>query len=249
MNESIAFGVDDLTLMWRVLGAWVRISDRTDPGGALGTYIREFRAVQYKPLLMAVPKHALPMRLHDNFGWIVGSPLPREGLSVIPVATVSVGPLVGDRVSECAIRVALLRDRADLTVEAEGWRFESGEQPVDGQLTPPAHPYCHVQAITGWDRDPSCLLHPTHEEGAECDGLDPTDVQGVDGERKRAASATLVRHPAFPLSASTLTGMALNVVAALYGVSAVLDLLQVEAVLQRVDGEVRRDLERLVASI
>ncbi|MEZ5218551.1 MAG: hypothetical protein R2715_18655 [Ilumatobacteraceae bacterium] len=121
----------DLKAMWRVLAGWLRAKQaKGSVGPVLAQRLREFTPVDAQVLEHTVSRATPPLRLH-SYGWVVGDPLPRYGRPVVPVTTVVVEKLINGRVSELKMRVALLREREDGSVHAEGWRFESAEHVVD----------------------------------------------------------------------------------------------------------------------
>lgn len=251
MTTPEPFDSADLRLMWRVLSLWV--GDNTTPPASslIRARLTEFPAVSSTDLELAAPHLSLPLTLHSTLGWMTGVSLPRLVPPVVPLATLSLGALKDGVVQDAAIRVAFLTERPEEgTVHAEGWRFESAEAPTEPTSTdpdpkPPAHPYCHAQAIHGWTRDSPCLLHPPHPEGEDCDGVDQGLEELVNRERVRAKWATLTSHPAFPLTAKTLTGLAATVVATMYGSQPTLRLLGDDTDLSRVAGPIRADLDAL----
>lgn len=254
MTEFDPFGVDDRRLMWRVLSQWMERSNHRKTQAALPpklvAQLRAFTLIDHSQLQGRVPKLPLPLKLHSQ-GWLVGSPLPKREPKVVPIVTVSLGPIKGDRVTDAAFRVALLsEDRDEGTIHAEGWRFEQAEvraeatvdDPVPG---PPAHPYSHAQAIVGWVKGNDCLIHPPHSENDMCDGLFPIPAVDITTERARAKSSTLVSHPAFPLPATTLCGLSLSMIATLYGVRVAMEIVNDDTVLKRMSGQARIDCESL----
>lgn len=210
--------------------------------------VDDFPPISGSSLDLSMPKQPLPLRLSPH-GWLIGDPLPRIKPEVVPVATLSLGPIVAEHVSSAAFRVALLGERGnDASVHSQGWRFETGEVTpplADPSVTPPAHPYCHAQAIIGWTRDSPCLLHPPHLEADECDGTDGALEEVIHLERRRVKAATLVQHPAFPVAAQTLTGLAATMIATLYGAQPTSALLCDDSRLARSAGLIHEDLERL----
>jgi len=261
-SEPLPFDADDLKLMWRVLAGWARDDSKRRVGTGLAQHLNVFKRVTHTELEHRLPRAALPLTLRST-RWIVGNPLPGYASVTVPVASVTVGNLLDDRVEEFAIWVTLLRERADGTIHAEGWRFESPERIKEDsgsaaskhkkknkkgdeeKSTMPAHPYSHAQAIAGWEKGEQCLIHPPHDDDEGCDGLDESGDANLDSERKRAHDNTFVSHPAFPLLATTLTGMAVAVVATLYGASPARKLIQGDRVLGSVGGAIGNDLELL----
>lgn len=243
-----AFDRTDLALMWRVFGLWMGLPRQNHGSTLLRQSVAQFGSIDSNALQLRLPKSGLPLKLYDQ-GWIVGGPLPRRKPPVVPVVTVSLGSIQADRVTDAAFRVALLTEREEGTIEAHGWRFEQAETPTkptaaDPDPGLPTHPYCHAQAIVGWVKGCNCLIHPPHPEGEDCDGIDPGTNGAVHEERRRVARDALVSHPAFPLPATTLTGLSLSLVATLYGVSAAADIVS-DSTLSRVAGQIRQDLESL----
>lgn len=241
MTGMEPWGTVDMAMMWHVFSRWATVLPQAG-STYLSRYIKTQFAQHLRPeqLDQQVPKQSLPFNLR-RFGWIVGRELERQD-SVIPVVSVSVGRSADGRPIDTAIRVALLSDRGDRTIHAEGWRFEQAEHPEPPPSTPPAHPYAHAQAITGWDRDVRCLIHLPHAPEDGCLGIDPPEAGEIHDERKRAQVATLVRHPAFPLGVKTATGLALAVVSALYGHRGARKIVEGDRRFRLVAGEVRGDL-------
>lgn len=254
-------GEADFKAMWSVLAAWLRSGGgKSAVGAGLAQYLQQFTPIEPTVLEQRLPRATPPLRL-DSFGWVIGGPLPRYGSPVIPVVTAVVDEVVDGRVREFKLRVALLRERDDGSVHAEGWRFESAERDESGELksadtagsttsagetkSGPPHPYSHAQAIFGWQRDSPCLIHPPHPEGDVCDGIDATGNTYLDAERLRSARATLDTHPAFPLPARTLTGLALAVVATLYGARTARTIVEGDALLARLQGAPASDFALL----
>ena len=240
--------------MWRVLSLWASASRKVAVDRLLTTWLEGFKPrARADELEFKGPHLGGGISLHTSLGWLIGMPLARYNPQVVPVTTLSLGEASGGVISEARFRVALLSPRAcEPTIAAQGWRFESPEAhlaPSGGESTdPPAHPYCHAQAITGWIRETPCLIHPPHAEYEVCDGIDASGDEHVDGDRLNSLSATLSTHPAFPLAARTLTGLAASVVATLYGARTTKGLLQPDQTLSRVEGAIRMDLEALVGN-
>ncbi len=255
------FSLADLQAMWRVLAAWVRASKtRGSVGTNLARQLQQFPPVSDSVLEHTVAKAGCPLQL-QSYGWVIGGPLPRYGPPVVPIATAAVDDVLDGRVSEARLRVALLRERADHSLHSEGWRFESrevavagtavGGQPASGgeaaeDDSRPPHPYAHAQAIYGWRRDSPCLIHPPHGDDDPCDGIDPIGGDGVvDSERLCAKRATLDTHPAFPLPAQTLAGLALAVVATLYGAGFARNIVDGDRLLGDLGDQIAQDLRVL----
>lgn len=239
----------DLNLMWRVFGVWMGQSSQGPSSSALRNWLGHFDTIDSKALQLQLPKSSLPIKLSAQ-GWLVGEPLPKRKPDVVPVVTISLGALKHDRVTDAAFRVALLTARDEGTIQAEGWRFEQAELPAEPTKAepnppPPAHPYCHAQAIIGWVKGFDCLIHPPHIVGDTCDGIDYGAEDLVRAERLRAAASTLVSHPAFPLPATTLTGLSLTLIAALYGRKVAAGIVIDDTVLARVGGDIKRDINSL----
>jgi len=249
MTSPEPFDSDDLRLMWRVLASWVRGSEGRADSALMLAKLRDFPALGEVDVLQTLSRTSLPFKMFPD-RWLVGDPLPKRQPIVIPIVSVSLGAMEQDRVTDAAMKVALLSERKDEgTIHAEGWRFEQGEaraQPSgnDPEPGPALHPYCHAQAIIGWVKGANCLIHPPHLDGDGCDGVDRCDA-ATDKERVRAASATLVSHPAFPLPAKTLTGLALVLVATLYGAQKAKDIVIGDRTMERVTGDIRADLVAL----
>lgn len=244
MTEVVPYSKEDARLMWRVFARWVKeLKERK--GSPKARSVQNWVQRNYAKILtdealdFAMPKRPLPLK-SGSTGWIVGAPLNRAE-HVIPVASVGIGEMVGQRMIGLAIRVALLHEREDGTVLAEGWRFEQGE--VEDE--PPAHPYAHAQAIIGWEKGSDCLLHPPHVEGDPCNGINLCNQQEIDGERKNNQRLTLVKHPAFPLGVRTMTGLALNVLATLYGNVEVAKVINNDTMFRSVPGPIDDDLRLL----
>lgn len=241
----VPYGRTDVQLMWRVLSSWQRMSTARPDSDILQLVLSEFPTVDPKTLAISASKAPLPLSL-ENWGWIVGSPLPRSTYQIVPVATVH---LSGDteRVTEAAFRVALLGDHQKAGIVSFGWRFESPETDKSPSSDDPApgpspHPYGHAQAIVGWTRSHDCLLHPSHNDDEYCAGIDPSGSTELDAERIDAFSRVLVKHPAFPMPARTLAGLALAMIATLYGVSDARRIVERESDLERVGGALLEDL-------
>ncbi len=232
-------GSTDLGMMWRVGACWAR--DRPRSGSEsrlLDSMLEEFRPADDSTLLHDAARASLPFDLRSHYGWIVGRPLPRTSTPAVPVTTIQ---LDGDdaEVTRCCIRTAILRERDDGTIEAQGWRFELGEE---GNDMP--HPYQHAQPIAGWNVGGNCLVHPT-SCGVECTGIDPSADQGIDNERSAIIRRVDQSQPAFPLITKTLTGLLAATVSTLYGASSTRLLLENDARLSRAEGPIAVDLAAL----
>lgn len=207
MTVPKPYDLDDLKTMWRLLGDWLGDKSKESIGPGLTRHLNqqfvELGAARVSPSLVG---QQTPFNLAERMnGWMICEPLP--DYPIVPIMTISIqGMGKWGRVSELAFRVALLEELSDGSIHGSGWRFETGEQMTEREAVP-AHPYAHAQAITGWERNQPCLIHPPHRHGETCS----------EALRPGAAPTILVKHPAFVLPAKTLTGLALDVIATLYG--------------------------------
>ncbi|WP_156495909.1 hypothetical protein [Microbacterium sp. T32] len=246
MTDWRPYSKEDANLMWHALSRWAKVLPA--PKEVRGTNARlveawvrrnYVRVLAPETIAITLAKAATPLYSRTT-GWIIGAPIRREN-HVLPVATVSVGS-AHDGISEgLAIRVALLHERKDETIVAEGWRFEQGE--IEDE--PPAHPYAHAQAIIGWVKHSDCLLHPPHDLGSSCTGINESGTADLDTDRKAQRDLTLVKHPAFPLGMTTMTGLAFSVISTLYGNNDARKVLDSGTVFSRVPQPIRDDFDRL----
>lgn len=255
MTSVTPFSDDDAKQMWRILSRWLKVPRPTSNAkNRLATsWVKNHYANTMNPdtLVFSMPKAPLPLASR-TFGWIVGSPLKRAE-HVVPVLTVSIGKKIDNEIQGVALRVSLIHEREDGTLYAEGWRFEQGEvdeeddqeSSAEEPRSGPAHPYSHAQAIIGWIKGSDCLLHPPHAREDTCSGIDPCNEPKLDHERKEHQMLTLVRHPAFPLGVSTMTGLALAVISTLYGNAGAQNVVRGESTLRYARGAIADDLKLL----
>lgn len=235
--------------MWQILAVWVESS--VLPGNDFMRALRqEFTPARADRLRRHFPSRHHPIRLDDDDVWIVGSELTRE-TGVYPIVTFRAGG-AKDAVADAAFRVSLIR-ALEGGMEAFGWRFEQAEEYDDADTSAStgdsedagsSHPYAHAQAIKGWIKGVNCLVH-SHVEGDTCPGFVSGRHHLVDAERARVQGHTLVKHPAFPLGVTTLTGLALAVFTTLYGARRAREVFGGVRKLESSTGELRRDLEIL----
>jgi hypothetical protein len=241
VTQSAPHDATDRGLMWRVAACWAR--DRPQAGSGsrlLDSVLAEFQPVNEVELLNVATRRALPFDLGNELGWIIGRPLPRTKSPAVPVSTIQID---GDDqvVTRCCVRTAVLRERSDGTIEAQGWRFELAE--ADDEA---AHPYQHSQPIIGWSTTGRCLIHPPAICSVGCNGVDLTGDQALDDERSAVIDRLDQSQPAFPLATSTLTGLVASVIGSLYGASAARLLLDNDARLGRATGRIADDLQILL---
>jgi hypothetical protein len=109
---------------------------------------------------------------------------------------------------KACIRIALIFE-VESTIDWAAWRFESAER----QVAEPPHPYAHAQHIVEWAKDVSIDFSET------------TVTQTLHSER--IVRLVNEQRPAFPLrGGETISGLAVVMLAALYGAPQVRRWLQ-----------------------
>lgn len=241
----VPFSKDDHRLMWKYASSWGgRFKHRSS---SAETYVRtHFRPTMTKPML-AFHYWDVPDLDLRRYGWLVGEDLTRQP-GVLPVINLQTTEQ-NNVVVSAAFRVALIGQRTDETISAEGWRFERAEPVGHGTL----HPFQHAQSIIGWTMKGDCLIHPPHDPSYVCEddgihsaanspntGADVAEV--LDTERLAAKKSTLESHPAFPLGVKTLTGLSLAMLVTLYGAARTRELLAEVPGRDRLDPVIAADL-------
>lgn len=108
------------------------------------------------------------------------------------------------------LRVAVFYDHSDL-IHARGWRFESADDPADGNRDR-FHHFPHVQRITSWAKSTTGLHPPSWMPGIGFDMAEEGHVHEI--------------RPAFPLRGQSPAGIAVAAMASLYGSTKTLEYLE-----------------------
>ena len=181
----------------RVLRGWININDPAP--GLLGQKIAKVHRANADRVSQAVGKMDLPVDLQvKNIGYLVG-PQVNDGSALFqPFANVQLEEKAGT-LNVCLrfVLLHLTQDASGDRLVADGWRLDSAEL---GPGKP--RPWHHAQRIATWGFNGPSLL-----EGL---GLEPEPT----GTTPNVPNET---YPAFPLKSISPAGLAIAMIASIYG--------------------------------
>ena len=199
----------DREIFAQILATWVREGEKDSVSqGRIGAKLARFSICRPDDVIRLLARPRVPtLNLYNSRRWICGPHVSTGTPVFLPFATAMVDTEPSGELKAC-IRVAFIFESAD-RVDWVAWRFES----ADRQGDEPSHPYAHAQHIVEWAKDVSIDF----------------EESGVSQLNKSADGGRFVneRRPAFPLrGGQTISGLAVAMLAALYGAPQVRRWLQ-----------------------
>lgn len=189
-----------------------------------------------------------PVDLASQGIWLVGSPTIKGNPALWPIVTAS-ATADSDGGLKAELRLALLSDENSV-LTARGWRFDLPEQDqliISGKsgaanVVRAVRPMGHVQPINSWHRNGECrcVIHPHKDADEACNARSSVIV----GASSRGFALPIVNetHPAFPLPARTLPGLAAAMILSLYGAIRAEEIIEGSRIRTSAGATIQKDL-------